>query len=227
MKIKTLAIAAATLAVGAITSQAQVYSQNIVGYVNVIYPAGTLILSANPLTTGNDVLTNVIGSGTGLIGTPHLYHWNNVGWDTYTWSGAQKKWLNGVADVSNTNISPGQAFFINASVTFTNTYSGTIVANTGGGTATNALHTGYTPIGELVPYGDTLTNSSTVNLTVGGASSIQIWDNVAQAYQPVYTYSGAKKTWLQGAVTNVPVLSVGQGFFINPNVNTNWVQTLQ
>jgi hypothetical protein len=42
MKSKTLLIAAAALVAGVITSEAQVYSANIVGYVNVTLPAGQL-----------------------------------------------------------------------------------------------------------------------------------------------------------------------------------------
>jgi hypothetical protein len=49
---KTLLIAAAALAAGVITSQAQVYSQNIVGYVNVPARAGFTAMS-NPLNNNN------------------------------------------------------------------------------------------------------------------------------------------------------------------------------
>jgi hypothetical protein len=56
MKIKTLAIAAATLAVGAISSQAQVYSQNIVGYINQAVPANHYQIVGTQLITGSDAL---------------------------------------------------------------------------------------------------------------------------------------------------------------------------
>ena len=65
MKIKTLAIAAATLAVGAITSQAQVYSQNIVGYYNVPLVAGFNFV-ANQLDLDGSGTNNTIVS---VIGT--------------------------------------------------------------------------------------------------------------------------------------------------------------
>ena len=42
---KTLLIAAAALVAGVISSEAQVYSANIVGYVNVVMPAGALVLT--------------------------------------------------------------------------------------------------------------------------------------------------------------------------------------
>jgi len=224
MKIKSLAIAAATLAVGAITSQAQVYSQNVVGYVNVIYPAGQFVMSANPLTTGNDVLTNVLQ---GVPGASHLYYWTGSTWATYQYSGVQHKWLNGVADVSNTNLAPGIGFFLVAQSNFTNTYAGTIVASTGGGHATNSLTTSLTPVGAPVPYGDVVTNSSTFNLTVSGSSTLQTWNIANQTFDPVYQYSGVQHVWKQGTTVTNPVILVAQGFFISAQAATNWIQTLQ
>jgi hypothetical protein len=224
MKIKTLAIAAATLAVGAITSQAQVYSQNIVGYASIIYPAGKFIMSANPFTTGNDVLTNVITSATGAS---LMYYWNGSTWVTYQYAAGSKQWKNGTVNVNATNLPPGLGFFIVAATTFTNTYTGTIVANTGGGTATNALGTAISPVGSLIPYGDIVTNASTFHLTVAGASILQKWDVNAQQFQPAFQYAAGSKVWKQGTTVTNPVIAVGEGFFIQPASATNWVQTLQ
>jgi hypothetical protein len=223
MKIKTLAIAAATLAVGAITSQAQVYSQNVVGYVNVIYPAGQYVLSANPLTTGNDVLSNVITSASGAT---TVQIWNGTGLTLVTYNANQHTWKQGTANANNTPLAPGVGFFVNAATAFTNTYTGTILANTGGGTATNALVTGYNAVGSLVPYADIVTNSSTVNLIVGGASTLEQWNVGAQAYT-LFTYNGNQHTWKVGTLATNPIVHVAEGFFLNPSANTNWVQTLQ
>ncbi len=56
---KTLLIAAAALAASLIPSQAQVYSQNIVGYVNTAIPGGgALTLVANPIQTVVGGVTN-------------------------------------------------------------------------------------------------------------------------------------------------------------------------
>ncbi len=62
MKTKTLLIAAAALAAGVISSQAQVYSANIVGYANVVCPASTLVLLANPLDNGTNTANDVFAS---------------------------------------------------------------------------------------------------------------------------------------------------------------------
>ena len=55
MKTKTLLIAAAALAVGVITSSAQVYSANVVGYVNQNIPAGKYQIVGSALVNGSDV----------------------------------------------------------------------------------------------------------------------------------------------------------------------------
>jgi hypothetical protein len=54
MRTKTLLIAAAALAVGIISSEAQVYSQNVVGYVNMTIPAGGFQIVGNQLLNGSD-----------------------------------------------------------------------------------------------------------------------------------------------------------------------------
>lgn len=225
MRTKILLAAAAALAAGVVVSNAQVYSANVVGYINVAYPAGQFIMSANPLTTGNDVLTNVLTSTTGAS---QISYWTGSGFATYTYSGPQKKWLSGATDVSTTPLPVGLGFFIKAGGSgFTNTYVGTIIASTGGGTATNSLVTGLQPVGEKIPYGDVVTNAATVNLTVGGASQLQIWNPVSQTYDSTYTYSGPQHVWKQNSVTVNPSISPAQAFFINPSAATNWVQTLQ
>jgi len=227
MKIKSLAIAAATLAVGAISSQAQapVYSQNVVGYVNSTAPAGKYVFWCNPLTTGNDVLTNIFH---GLPGSTQLSIWGGGGWTTYTYSAVQGHWKLGSTTNDNLVLKSGVGFFLyNATSAFTNTFTGAAAANTGGGTATNSLITGYSPVGSVLPYGDVVTNAATLNLTVGGSSSIQTWNVAAQAYDTPYVYSGVSHNWKVGSVTNNPTISVGQAFFLSPFTATNWVQTLQ
>ena len=226
MKIKSLAIAAATLAVGAISSQAQspVYSQNIVGYATVIYPAGQFVLSANPFDTGNNVITNVITTPTGASA---MYYWNGTTWVTYQYSAGSKQWKNGAVNVNNTNLPPGLGFFINAATSFTNVYTGKIVANTGGGTATNALSGNLQPVGSLIPYADVVTNAGTIHLTVAGASTLQQWDQSLQQFKSVFTYAAGSKVWKQGTTVTNPVIKVGEGFFIQAASPTNWVQSLQ
>jgi hypothetical protein len=105
MSTKTLLIAAATLAAATISSQAQVYSQNVVGYINQTIPAthyqiigSQLINGSDANATNGDVNTTLIN---GLISSPvpatianptqnpalstnsQLIVWNGAGFATY------------------------------------------------------------------------------------------------------------------------------------------------
>jgi hypothetical protein len=76
MKTKTLLIAAAALVAGIVSSEAQVYSANIVGYVNVSGNANQFALIANPLdngtNTGNDELSSLPPRTRGASPQGHL-----------------------------------------------------------------------------------------------------------------------------------------------------------
>jgi len=78
---------AAALAAGVISSQAQgtVYSQNVVGYVNLSLPAGSLTMVANQLDTGSNTLDNVF-QGTGLTSQKTtILSWNGSAYNKYTY----------------------------------------------------------------------------------------------------------------------------------------------
>jgi hypothetical protein len=79
----------------------------------------------------------------------------------------------------------------------------------------------------LIPYSDFVTNPATINLQVGSASGLQLWNQTAQQYQPAFTYSGLAHTWKQGSTVTNPFVGPAQGFFISPSTATNWVETLQ
>src|ERR1017187_8339942 len=64
MRTKTLLIAVAALAAGILASSAQTYSQNIVGYANIVlHGNGQYTLVANPFDDGNgNILSNLVTS---------------------------------------------------------------------------------------------------------------------------------------------------------------------
>ena len=79
---KTLLIAAAALAAGVISSEAGVYSQNIVGYVNIPVPNNSYQLVANQLDTGSNTVDNVFQSGAVSSDTTVLY-WTGTAFQQY------------------------------------------------------------------------------------------------------------------------------------------------
>jgi hypothetical protein len=217
MKTKTLLIAAAALAAGVISSQAQVYSQNIVGYVNVVIPgAAATSLIATPLDDGNaNQLTNVVG---GLPPGSTVTTWSGTAFNTPILNQA------GVWQ-GNASLPPGTGYFVKngkaSSPNYTNTFVGNVVALSGGGTTTNALVAGYNLVGSQLPYGGDLTTNVSFNTPTAKGNILTSWNGTG--YNSPVNYAPALGGW-QGSFP----ISAGQGFFlfINGSSPTNWVQTL-
>ena len=129
MRTKTLLIAAAALAAGVITSQAQpVYSQNVVGYVNQVIPGnGAQSLIVNPLQNTTNGVEQIL---TGLQGGENILLWSGSGYYIYNFNpglqandGTPSDWIDlggnipgdvndqGTLFAPDPQISIGQAFF--------------------------------------------------------------------------------------------------------------------
>jgi len=189
MKAKTLLIAAAALAAGVMHSQAQVYSQNIVGYVNQVMNAGFNQLAVPLDLPGGNYLTNIIpNSVAGGYGGPNggtanndyslVSVYNGVSYTVYTMDSSQPTGVANQSDtgeaVPNPTINPGTMFFwnsfdANTPQIFTNTYVGTVhvdFAATGSqtvGSTTNLFGAGNTYLASKLPIGGGI--SSVLNLT--------------------------------------------------------------
>ena len=167
---------AAALAAGVISSQAQgtVYSQNVVGYVNLSIPAKSLEMVANQLDTGSNTLDNVF-QGTGLVsGQTVVLEWNGAGYNSYTYLNCSASPVTpGVAgfyntagvEVGSTNyLQPGQGCFIH------NGSSSAITIPTVGqviqGTNTYNVPTGLNIYSIPQPLAGTPIDSSNVNFPV-------------------------------------------------------------
>lgn len=217
MNTKSLLIAAATLAVGAISSQAQVYSQNIVGYVNVPLAPGYSLI-ANPLDDGSgNQLTNLLNSAS-LVNKSTVTTWNGTVYNT-----AIGKVTGGWG--ANTSLPPGTGFFLkNNGASTTNTFVGTVGgANVvSGQQLTNVLNAGYNLVGSILPYAGDLTTDTNLNLssaTLVNKSTLTSWNVPGQ----VFDTAVGKVTGGWGAAFPV---TVGQGYFLKNNgVATNWVQS--
>jgi hypothetical protein len=225
MRTKTLLLACAALALSLATSQAQVYSANIVGYVNYISrtnsPAYEMI--DNPIDNGVNSLISLFPTPPGssqvqiwqgasavppfLIATFSLGHWKT----------------NGVT-ADGLVIPPGVGFFIKVGGTspYTNTFVGTVDPNTGL-FGTNVVNTGFQALSSMLPISDSVTNTATINLIVPGTTQVQKWNIANQAYD-VYTYSLGN--WKLGGVNTNLVIGLPEGFFVKNNgAAFNWVQT--
>ena len=224
-------MAGAALALSLATSQAQVYSANIVGYANVVLKGnGQLNLVANPFDDGNgNYLTNLLNSA--LPKQSQCLTFDNVlGFATVTKGGSPPNWPANTA----TTLPPGIGFFVKNGATasgapdLTNTFVGTVVVNVGG-SVTNTELIGYTLQGSPIPYAGNIANATfgggDANMDFGGPLTKQ---SQLLTFDPVLGYAtvtkgGSPPTW-GGNVT----VGVGQGFLVfNKNgPQTNVVETL-
>jgi len=228
MRTKTLLMAGAALALSLATSQAQVYSANIVGYANVVlHGNGQYTSVANPFDDGNgNYVTNLLSSA--LPKASQALQWTGVSFNTY------QKLASGWPASVNIQTPPGVGFFVrngspgSGAPDVTNTFVGSVIVNVGA-SVTNAVPLGYTMQGSPIPYAGNLaihlTADGDPNMDFGGpltkAAQILTWDPVGQAF---LTYQKLGGTSWNGTAA----VAVGEGFFIN-NVNgpaTNVVETL-
>jgi hypothetical protein len=200
MRTKTL-LCMAALAAGVASSMAQsnVYSLNVVGYVNYTFTAFNYTLVSNPLdNTTNDlntVLANV-PDGTSLA----------------LWSTTLQD-FSPIAPVSagghwspDVTVAPGQGFFVvGSSVNFTNTFVGTVRQYP----ITNSLvgNFNYECIGSTAPLGGSITNVLG-QYPAGAGDSLAIWSTNLQDFSPIAPVYGGGH-WSPDYPFNV-----GDGFFI-------------
>lgn len=204
MRTKTILLTAALVAAGVASSMAQsnVYSLNVVGYVNTVIPASGFTMVNTPLDSGNNVASNLfptVANGTIIYSftassgfSPDVY---DNGWS-----------------VPNFSLQPGSAYFyFNPTASaVTNTFVGTVLQ----GTNTNSLANGFSLVGSIFPTSgtvDTNLGMPTVNGTI-----VYTFLSSAVGYTS-YVYDN-------GWVPSSPVISVGQGFFVFQPAATNWVQ---
>jgi hypothetical protein len=140
---KTLLIAAAALAAGVISSQAQaVYSQNIVGYVNVPTVAGYTAL-ANPLNqNGNYSATNLFDAVSGANDGSILLTWTGTKYKQTAFDSTSATGFsdpNTFAPLPAPILPPGQGFlFNNQNGSNTVTFTGSVYVD-GPGASTNIV----------------------------------------------------------------------------------------
>jgi hypothetical protein len=223
MRTKTLLAAAAIIAAGAASSMAQsnVYSLNVVGYVNVAYKAG-FNAAANPLMASpNNDLNTILNNATPVTGTPDntiVLRWDNSVQDfsgiVPTYVEATHTW------VDNTAIQPGECFFVLAPQNFTNTYVGEVKQ-----TATSiSIVPGFNGIASPAPIGG---NTPTVlaQLVPSDNDLAFKWDNgPAQTFFDPVTYVAASTTWLEPGSGPI-IYGVGEGLFYLASAPITWNRT--
>jgi hypothetical protein len=219
MRTKTLIIAAAALAVGVASSMAQIYSQNIVGYVNTaIQPNYNLLVAPlSPNTTNNaEAVLPSLSSGDVLL------VWNGGGYNLDYFNGPGD-WYDGgtFTPIAQPVLLPGQGFFYNnAGSLKTNTFVGTVQL-----TNTVVLAANYSLVGSTVPIAASI-ESANYNIPFTSGDVVLVWNGGGYNLD----YFNGPADWYDGgtfASIPVPTLSLSQGFFYNNAGSAkNWTQNV-
>jgi len=199
MRTKTFLLAAAALAVGITASQAQVYSVNAVGYINVTCPQGYKIVSNQLITTNNTIpaIFTSVPNGTKVL------KWAGAGFSINSFD-VDFGW-----DDTTSTLSPGEgAFVFNPTATpFTVTFVGEVPQ----GNLTNAIPHNYSLQGSKVPQAGRL--QTDLGYAPSANDKVLKWLNNGpsnQGYQ-ISTYDVDFGWDLE------PNVAVGEGFFIQRN----------
>jgi hypothetical protein len=149
------------MAVGVATSMAQTYSQNVVGYYNIVIPAHHFQLVANQLKNGSDanqtnnnvstIFSGLVSDANGVNNTT-LYKWNGAGYNVYqyftiadadAWFGLDSGngFYDAIGNLITTPLNQGSGSFLSnpSANAITNTVTGNVVQ----GTNVISITTGY------------------------------------------------------------------------------------
>ena len=229
-------MAAAALAAGIITSQAQpVYSQNIVGYVNIPLVAGQLQVVAPALdadgTGTNSTITTVFGTNNVSIGDV-IFAFNGVGYDVLNYktvghgATAVTGWYLGSALDNSYPLNPGEAVFYSSAANETNTQVGVVLQGTNLPNAYIAGAGGISLVSSVVPLAGGLTTQLGYNPSIGDV----VFSYNGLGYD-VYNYktvghgATAVTGWYLGSTLAEPQIPIGGGVWLQPATSTQWVES--
>jgi hypothetical protein len=205
MRTKTLLVAAAALAAGLATSMAQVYSQNVVGYVNLSTAANAYNIINNPLQyTNNDVSFVFQNPPPGL--TIFKRNSSGTGYDQSQYDPDIPGWSAPLV------VNPGDGIWITSPVNYTNTFVGEVLQ----GALSLPIPAGYSLKGSQVPQSAGV--QTVMGYPVSNLDTFYFWNGVG--YDQTQ-YDPDIPGWSAGE----PTPKVGQGFWINnAGGNKNWTR---
>jgi len=246
---KTLLIAAAALAAGVISTQAQgVYSQNIVGYVNIPAVVGYTAM-ANPLSSGSNSATNLFDVTTGANDGSIILQWAGTHYSQTMFDSTKTTGFTdaatGTQSVPAPILAPGKGFLFNNQnssnvVTFVGTVAvGGLGASTNVvGAATNVLSAGtlYVFPSAIIPVGGGVSSVLGI-VNTGGIldGSLILVPKIVNGVTKGYTqkmYDSSKSTGFTDAATGLqtvaePVIPVGGSFLFSNQSGADyvWIQS--
>jgi|SRR2546426_6879557 len=223
MRTKTLLLAAVLSAAGIASSLAQVYSVNIVGYINLTLSPGLNLITAQLKGTNQNVNTVIATTTPAMADNSLLFTWNPASQSfnqSQIYGGGQ--WLDPATfNPSTLSVNPGEAFFINniGSTAVTLTLVGEVPTFPVAVSVVNGL--GF--------YGDPapVSQNITTNLfPIGDNDLLFTWNVAGQTYNQSLIGQASPAAWLDPVTFNPVVVApaVGAGFVVNrtSGATTTW-----
>jgi len=213
MRTKTLIAAAAILAVSLATTVAQtnVYSQNVVGYINLNL-TNTLTLIANQLaidaTGTNNTVLNTLASNV-PVGT-FVYAYDSGSFVSATFG--TKGW-SGITPAVNRAMNPGSGFFIRLPAGMATNL--TLVGEVRQGVLQIPYIAGFNLLSSIVPQGGRL--QADLGYAPVAGDLVYRFNPVTQSY---VTYSYGTKGWSPSD----PTLGVGESFWLKAVSAGTWTR---
>jgi len=205
MRTKTLLLTAAVIAAGIGASQAQVYSVNAVGYVNLSLPVGWAMI-ANPLNGTNNLLSTILPTvPDGAI----IYKFNDA---TQSFEDANT-YFAGFGWFPDNTLNPGQGAFVYLPSAATLTFVGDVPQ----GNLTNGLPANFSIRSSQVPQAGLI--STALGYPPLDGDVVYQWDRVNQRYTDALSYFAGF-----GWFPSEPNVGVGESFFLQRSAGGNWTR---
>jgi hypothetical protein len=216
MRTKTLLLTAALAAAGAATSMAQVYSVNMVGYINQAIPAGFSMVANHLNHSPDNSLESIFNTAAGVPDGVEIYKFRPSDggytykvYDTGAWFG----------DAGTVTLNPGEGMWLNAPSAWTQTFVGEVALTT-----SVAVPVGFQIYGSALPQSLRLDGAppAALGFPIGDGDAIYRWNGTTFVYQVFDT--GA---WF-GDTSTPPAPNVGEAFWIQrdaANGASSWNRT--
>lgn len=243
MRTKILLCAAAFAASAAISMAQNVYSLNIVGYVNVATPVG-FTFQSNPLDAGVTNGANEVIPNTGQWDGCEIHEWTGVGYKVSVFDSATADTTTGFTDRSFNPVPPpvlnsGKGYLFNNTLGTAQTVTYVGQARVGTNALSFPASTHVYAVGAPVPVAGGVMTTLGLTNSAGSLDGCEVQTAVRNAsgaivgYQ-VSVYDSATADTTTGFTDRSfnpvpePQIAVGQGFFFNnaTAATVTWTQVL-
>ncbi len=209
MRTKTLLLTAALTAAGALSSMAQVYSVNIVGYINLTVPKGFSMIANQLNATPDNTIPSVIPAPPE---NTTLYKFNGTGYNSFNFSADNPGWF-----PANGTLAPGEGAFI--SIDPGQAPSGTTLTLVGEVQLVSdvTIPNGFSIRSSVLPISDTLDN---LQFPVRENDTIYRFNTTTKTYNS-FNWSADNPGWFPPN----PTPNVGESFFVSGDPNQGSART--